>query len=426
MRVKLAQWRDALTTGFWFVPTVMTVLAAILAFLLVAADQRLDPGTESTLGWAYSGGAEGARSLLSTIAGSMITAASVTFSLASVALSIASQQYGSRVLRNFMRDRITQVLLGTFVSTFIYCVLVVRTIRGTNAAGGFVPAIAVTVAIALSVVSLILLIFFIHHISSSIQASSIVNMIGKEMVRSIPQLYPSEVGTALPGEQAGDAKLAAEMAELKATGSGYVQAIDMESAMELARGQDAVLRLIAQPGDYVVCGSQLAAVYPASAATPEMAAAVNEAWLLGPQRTPAQDVRFTFQQLCEVTIRALSPGINDPFTAIYGIDRLSEGLCLLAERDPVPPLRRDNEGALRLIADANRFPEIIEAVFAHIAPYARQDAFVLRRLLHAADVVSEHVRRDEDAVCLRLHRAMVESLLRDHLQQNGQRGSAGA
>lgn len=137
MRARLSRWLDEIRTGFWFVPMVMLAGAAALALLLLSVDRRLDPGTESALSWAYSGGPEGARSLLSTVAGSMITAASVTFSLASVALSIASQQYGSRVLRNFMRDRITQVLLGTFVATFIYSVLVVRTIRGSDISGGF-------------------------------------------------------------------------------------------------------------------------------------------------------------------------------------------------------------------------------------------------------------------------------------------------
>src|SRR5579875_308317 len=161
---------DGLRTGFWFLPCLMLLLATALAFLLVDVDRRIDPGMKSSIAWAYSGGPEGARSLLSTVAGSMITAASVTFSLASVALSIASQQYGSRVLRNFMRDRVTQVLLGTFVSTFIYSVLVVRAIRGSDVSGGFVPAISVTVAIGLSLVSLILLIFFVHHISTSIKA----------------------------------------------------------------------------------------------------------------------------------------------------------------------------------------------------------------------------------------------------------------
>jgi uncharacterized membrane protein len=178
MHARLNRWLDALRTGFWFVPSLMLFLAAGLAVLLLYVDSHVDPGVKSSIPWAYSGGPEGARSLLSTIAGSMITAASVTFSLASVALSIASQQYGSRVLRNFMRDRITQVLLGTFVSTFIYSVLVVRSIRGSEYSG-FVPAISITVAIVLALISLVMLIYFVHHVSTSIQASHIVSVIAE-------------------------------------------------------------------------------------------------------------------------------------------------------------------------------------------------------------------------------------------------------
>lgn len=159
MRASIRRIKEVLSSGFWFLPLVMLFAAAALAFLCLQIDRHLDPGTLSRLNWAYGGGPEGARSLLSTIAGSMITAASVTFSLASVALSISSQQFGSRVLRNFMRDRITQVLLGTFLAIFIYCVLVVREIRGSDVSGGFVPAVSITISIALTLVSLMLLIF---------------------------------------------------------------------------------------------------------------------------------------------------------------------------------------------------------------------------------------------------------------------------
>ncbi len=201
MRTRLRGWLDSLRTGFWFMPLLMLILSVGLALLLLYADELVDPGIKSSLPWAYSGGPEGARSLLSTIAGSMITAASITFSLAVVVLSIASQQYGSRVLRNFMRDRITQILLGTFVATFIYCVLVVRTIRGSDFSGGFVPAISMTVAIVLSVASLVLLIFFIHHVSVSIQASRILRVISDELAVAIPRLYPSQAGQAPEGKK---------------------------------------------------------------------------------------------------------------------------------------------------------------------------------------------------------------------------------
>ncbi len=202
MRATLSRWLDSIRTSSWFLHTAMLAVSAALAVFLLHIDRQLDPETEAALSWAYSGGPEGARSLLSTIAGSMITAASVTFSLASVALSIASQQYGSRVLRNFMRDRTTQVLLGTFIATFIYSVLVVRTIRGSDFSGGSVPAISITVAIALTLASLVLLVCFIHHVSASIQASRIIRVIAEDLEGAMPKLYPSEAGEPLEEDDA--------------------------------------------------------------------------------------------------------------------------------------------------------------------------------------------------------------------------------
>ncbi len=414
MRLAWQRWREMVSTGFWFVPTVMVVLAAVAALGMVALDRRLDPGLRTTLDWAYSGGPEGARSLLSTIAGSMITAASVTFSLASVALSIASQQYGSRVLRNFMRDRVTQVLLGTFVSTFIYSVLVVRTIRGSTGSAGFVPSIATTVAILMTLISLILLIFFIHHVSSSIQASHIVDTIGREMVAEVGRLFPSSAGRpAAPDASEPDMYGASSVT---AAASGYLQVVDLQQILDDATSNRVIVRLVHRPGDYIVRGAALAEVAVAAgediaAALERMQTTINAACVFGPQRTPAQDVRFTFQQLSEVTIRALSPGINDPFTAVYGIDRLSEGLCVLAERDLVPSARKDKGGVVRLIADTATFPEIADAVFGHILVYAKQDPFVLRRMLTALRTIEPRVRNDADAACVRRHRQRIEAQL---------------
>lgn len=260
MRGRLQRLIELARTGFWFMPMLMLAASCGFALLLLYIDERVDPGIKAILPWAYSGGPEGARSLLSTIAGSMITAASVTFSLASVALSIASQQYGSRVLRNFMRDRITQILLGTFVSTFIYCVLVVRTIRGSDFSGGFVPAISVTVAIGLAVVSLVLLIFFIHHVSASIQASHIIRVIADSMAEAIPNLYPSETGTALDKPRDLQEFRSSKMVPVKVNVSGYLQMIDLGALFELASERNIVIEILAKPGDHIVTGRELAYV----------------------------------------------------------------------------------------------------------------------------------------------------------------------
>ena len=378
MRARLSQLLDALRTGFWFVPSMMLLSAAALALGLIYIDGHYDPGMQSSIAWAYSGGPEGARSLLSTIAGSMITAASVTFSLASVALSIASQQYGSRVLRNFMRDRVTQVLLGTFVSTFLYSVLVVRVIRGSDYSGGFVPAIAITVAIVLSLISLLMLVYFVHHVSSSIQASHIVATISKDLQASIPKLFPSSVADPVrePIQQPSAERAATRIPVHE---SGYLQFIDTDDLMELATARNIFLEITIKPGDHIVQGAAIARVRP-SGLSDEDDDRVREAFIIGSARTPTQDIRYQFQQLTDVVSRALSPGINDPFTAINGIDELATGLALLARRPRVAELRQDQNGVPRLFVPRPQLSELLTSTVGHIAIYAASDSFVMDRL----------------------------------------------
>jgi len=402
MRARWNQFLDLLQTSFWFVPIVMLALSGGLALLLLYVDRRFDPGIHTDLGWAYTGGPEGARSLLSTIAGSMITAASVTFSLAAVALSIASQQYGSRVLRNFMRDKVTQILLGTFVSTFLYSVLVVRAIRGTDISGGFVPAIAVTVGIALAVISLVLLVYFIHHVSFSIQASRIVNVIGEDMQHAIPRLYPSQANEPLDHSPPFDVSNPQGRTTLNIERSGYLQSIELDHLIKRATENNIVIEVPASPGDHLVYGDPAAYVYdcthPSQPPTlaPETREDILRSFLLGGERTPLQDIRYQFKQLTDVVIRALSPGINDPFTALNGIDKLATGISLMARRDRVSDKRQDKDGKLRLILSTPAIPELLRETVGHIAIYAAGDHFVMAGLRRVLDVAERDAQTDDE------------------------------
>ena len=380
MRAILNRWLETIRTGFWFVPMVMLAASAALALLLLHVDRQLDPGTKSMLDWAYSGGPEGARSLLSTIAGSMITAASVTFSLASVALSIASQQYGSRVLRNFMRDRITQVLLGTFVATFIYSVLVVRTIRGSDFSGGFVPSISVTMAIVLSLASLVLLIYFIHHVSASIQASRIIRVIAEDVESAIPKLYPAEAGGALKAGDAPEALKSRGSLTLASKKSGYLQTIDLDTLIKFASRKDLITKVLVKPGDHVLSTSVMAEIWGSAVLAQDDREKLVGCFYVDRERTPAQDIRYQFQQLTDVIVRALSPGINDPFTAINGVDELAAAMLLFTQLPQVSNERQDDKGALRIIVQTATAAEILRATVGHIAIYAASDHFVMDRL----------------------------------------------
>ena len=387
MRARFDRLVDSLRTGFWFVPLIMLICSTGLAFGLLYADERLDPGMQASIAWAYTGGPEGARSLLSTIAGSMITAASVTFSLAAVALSLASQQYGSRVLRNFMRDRITQVLLGTFVATFIYCVLIVRVIRGSDFSGGFVPAISVSAAILLSLLSLVLLIIFVHHVSTSIQASHIVLVIAEDIQETIPKLYPSRAGNSSEGAERAGPPVSTAGTSVEIDHSGYLQTIDLKALLAVATRHDVVVKLTAKPGDYLVTSARIASVWGAASLPAEQKNQIVKSFLLGGERTAAQDIRYQFQQLTDVAVRALSPGINDPFTAINAIDEVGSGISQVARSPRISENRRDDQGVVRLIVPGPGIEDLLEETIGHIAIYARGDRFVLAALHRALKVV---------------------------------------
>ena len=236
---RLLKWWQLLHSSFWFIPGAMSVGAVALAFGTVALDRAKSAAWRESFGFLYSGGAEGASTVLGTVAGSMITIAGVVFSMTLIALSLASSQLGPRLLRNFMRDAVNQVVLGTFVATFLYCLLVLRTIRRAEEAL-FVPHFAVTLGVVLAVVSVGVLIYFIHHISLSIQADQVVARVGRELIRGIDDLFPDRLDPAIQAgsQQPEGAGLQdgfdEEAREVLASEDGYVRSVDIDALMELA------------------------------------------------------------------------------------------------------------------------------------------------------------------------------------------------
>ncbi len=205
---RLAQLWESLRTSYWFVPTVMTAGAVGLSFASVHLDQVVKAEWVRAVGWIWAGSPEGARQVLSTIAGSMITVAGVAFSITIVALTLASTQFGPRLLRNFVRDLGNQVVLGTFVSTFVYCLLVLRTVRGGDVAE-FVPYLSVTLGVAFALASLGVLIYFIHHVSGAIQAEHLIASVADELEDAIERMFPESWASPeprLPGRRRRRAK----------------------------------------------------------------------------------------------------------------------------------------------------------------------------------------------------------------------------
>jgi uncharacterized membrane protein len=371
----------------------------------VALDKAVTDDWLQRLDWSYSGDAEGASLLLSTVAGSMIAIAGTVFSMTLVALSLSSSQLGPRLLRNFMRDTANQVVLGTFVATFVYCLLVLRTIRRADEVA-FVPHLAVSIGVLLAVISIGVLIYFIHHVSVSIQADEVVARVGRELADGIDRLCPSVSGEAgrdtskAPGESELPAAFDREARPVGAAKDGYLQRIDRDTLMALATREDLLLRLERRPGHFLVKGRALLRVWPGDRVTDALLSQLNAAFVLGDQRTAAQDVEFSFHQLVEVAVRALSPGINDPFTAIACVDRLGSALCRLAQRDMPSPFRFDPHGRLRLVAHGSTFAGIVDTAFNQIRQSARSNPALAIRMLESIALIAGRLRCAQDAACL--------------------------
>ncbi|AFY88204.1 Protein of unknown function DUF2254, membrane [Chroococcidiopsis thermalis PCC 7203] len=370
-------------------------------------------GPLESWGWIYVGSTDGAREVLSAVSGSMITVAATAFSITIVALQLAAANFGPRLLRNFMQDTGNQVVLGTFIATFIYCLLVLRTIRGDgDDYDRFIPQISITVATGLALVSIGMLIYFIHHASTIIQASHVISEAGADLDRAVDRLFPEHIGVNQPEFKQPLTEIPdnfdTEACKIKANNSGYVQAIDDEELMKIACRERLLLRINYRPGKFVVKDQALVTAYPPERVNRQLTNKINDAFILGKQRTEQQDVEFPINQLVEITLRAISPSVNDPFTAIRCIDQLSAGLSRLVQRQFPSPYRYDERHELRVIAEPVTFEGLVDAAFNQIRQYGKQDVAVIIRLLEAIATIADYTCDRKDRAVLLRHAAAIK------------------
>jgi uncharacterized membrane protein len=397
MKTRIFHIWESIRTSFWFVPSIMVSLSIITAFAVVALDRKIE--LESTVyGLLYKGGPEGARSILSTIASSMMTVAGVTFSITIVTLTLTSSQFGPRLLRNFMRDTGNQVVLGSFISTFMYC-LVVLLLANVIEGELFVPGISVSFAVLLALANVGVLIYFIHHVSTSIQADKVIEAVYRDLLNQIGKLFPEQAGREKdqrtdrdPEPQPRDDHRAHRIV---ATESGYLQAMDFAGLLELAGDNDLLITTHFKPGKYIFAGNTLATVRGPETIDDALSGKVAGCFISGSQRTPEQDAEFAISQLVEIAVRALSPSTNDPYTAMTCLDRLGSAFCYLATRAFPSPYRYDDKGRLRVIAKPVTFSGIANEAFNQIRQYGRSSVAVTIRLLETLQQVALHTREPE-------------------------------
>lgn len=375
---------SALQSSFWFIPGLVVVASLLAAFGLVELDDRLSVELAQWSPRLFGAGPEGSRAMLEAIATSMVTVAGVVFSITIVTLSLTSRQYSPRVLPNFMRDRPTQLVLGVFLGIFAYCLFVLRTIRAGEDES-FVPALAVLAGLAYALAGVAMLIFFIHHVAYSIQASSILDRLTSDTRTSIDHLFPQELGEGAEPVQPRP-ELPAEWEQLRATHSGYLGRVDSEELMAYARDHRRVLRLYPSIGDFVPEGAPLLALAGTQPVPEQDAERLRGHLSLIAARTFEQDAAFGLSQVVDVAVRALSPASNDIATACLCVDRLGELTARLAGRYMPGPWRYEG-GDLLVVAPTPDFPHMLQQSFEPVIRHARGDLQVLERVLVALELV---------------------------------------
>ncbi|GAA1477775.1 DUF2254 domain-containing protein [Nocardioides aestuarii] len=403
----LATAREAFRTRLWPIPTIAVVLAVGLGLGVPALDEVVDGElSDRVSAWLFGGDADAARSLLGAIASSMITVTALTFSLTVVTLQLASSQFSPRLLRTFTRDRFVQVTLALFLATFTYALTVLRAIRGSGDDGGaeLVPQVAVTLAFVLAIASVLALVLFLAHLTEQIRVETMLRNVHREAVATLGEvLEEREPGGAVRPPPPSPPSSAAD---LLARGDGFVTWIDRDGLLAVATEEDVVLGMSVDPGSFVVAATPLGSLWArdlrplSSAAVERVGDRVASCVRLGFERTSAQDVGFGLRQLVDVAVKALSPGVNDPTTAVHALGHISALLCSLSDRDLGPRLLADDDGRTRVVLHGPDLADLVALALAQPRKYGAADAQVMQKVLQVLLDLSRRVSPDQRAVVL--------------------------
>jgi uncharacterized membrane protein len=361
----------------------------VLAMTLIEVDLSGSDKLPTEWPRLFGAGAAGARGMLSTIAASMMSVVGVTFSMTLVALAMASSQYTSRILRNFMGSRLTQAVLGIFAGIFTYSLIVLRTIRGGDE-GAFVPNLAVFFGFVLAVSGVAVLIFFIHHVASSIQASSVIASAAQETIQAIDRLFPKKLGHTLDEAEEGQSPPLVDDRKwqiVSAAESGYIQGVDNTALLRLARERKTIVRMERGVGEFVVENTPLASLTLEAPPDSETMVELRAAFSLSRYRTVEQDAAFGIRQIVDVALKALSPGINDTTTAVTCLDYLAMILSRLAPQQ-IPASHRYEDGVLRVIAKGPCFQSLLSDAFDQIRESSKGNLGVMLRMLGSLETIA--------------------------------------
>lgn len=385
-----AAW-DGVRTGLWFVPAIMMAASVALAAGGISLDRTLAGRAPAAQDWwVFASTAGEARDVAAALMTALITMTSLAFSITMVVLSLASSQFGPRLIRNFMASLQTQLVLGTFVMTILY-LLIILAWTGNIGNAKELPFATISLGVLQTAVSVVLLVFHFHSLGRSIVSESVIERVGRELDDVLGQLPPlkdgedtSDPAAALPPDFA---RLATRFGPRRA---GYIQAIEFRALTDIARRSDAIIGFSFRPGDYVAEGGRGIAIYPGSADTPQLRGLILETLSIGVHRTPVQDPEYPVRHLVEIAVRALSPGTNDPYTAVAVVHRLSSCLARAMRLDMPAGVFADAEGRARVICPRPSHRSLVAGSFDQIRQNAADKPLVLIHLIEALARIAEH------------------------------------
>jgi uncharacterized membrane protein len=409
MKKLLFFWNELKST-FWFIPVLIILISILFSIGFVYLDGKIDLYKDGLPKYFLVNSADSARSILSTISGAMIGAAGTVFSVTLVALTLASSQFGPRLIKNFMHVRLNQVVLGSYISTYLYCLLVLNAIKETDG-DIFIPSISILIAIVVAILNIILLIVFIHNIAISIQADKVVSDISDFIAKQVVTLFPEKIGDEPESEKIIDLDEIRSgfkySISVKCPKSGYLQYIDSGSLMESVKDLDGVLELYFRPGGYLVEDMEIGKFHTSKKTEKEALGKITSQLVIGKTKTSQQDLEFSIHQMVEIAARALSPGINDPYTAIACIDNLTATMSYLAQAKFPSEYRFDAENNLRVIANILDFEGVLDAAFNQIRQFSGGSTAVIIRLMEALITINGFTEHKAHKKAVMKHAKMV-------------------
>lgn len=368
MRSSLRSLWLSLKASYWFIPSLLTLFALLLAVASIHLDRLWGPRWLSAYSWFEGARPEGARAQLTVISSAMIAISSTVFAITIAAVAYASGNFGPRLLTNFMNDKGNQLSLGVFIATFVYNLAVLRVVRNpedtpapdeshVEAVTAFVPQLSMLISGASAVSAVAVLVYFLHHIPASIRIDTVIGGIGKKLIRDIERRFPCVGGAKEPADRVKGTPVTAQDV-------GYIRIFDFAELDEIVRKEEFRLALRVRTGDFI--HPHLPVLEVNRAPNEALERRLLDCFSLGETRTPTQDLEFLIDELVEIALRALSPGINDPFTAITSMHWMGAALAKLADRDLREGPEQQDYDIERVQPVADGFPHFVKRSFGGV------------------------------------------------------------